>query len=755
MRFRSPSYLLKLMLLSVFIGTLPVITLGTFAYFNASGTVQEKVDESNKLLLQQMQMRTEQTLKMIDNLATQLLQSPHVVSAFNRAISNHDFQLVHELFKGISQIQTYELGIKEVFLFSVNKDWIVSSSGVNDYSFPEFRPVLEEFSRNEKGSFWSSGTEEFPNLMHPVYFVKKYPFNSPNPTGIICVVLSSGVIRELDAFLNGKFGSAFIVDQQANIIVHRDSGKLGDNVAEEPFLQTFINTNETLGQYATKRNGEAVTVTFRKSAYNGWSYVSVISNDQVNEQNQIIGWITVLVCLIILLVTLVAAWFGSKKMYSPIQSLYSTLAGVHTTNERAKPSGELQIIGERVDYLIRNQSLIMNELKGQQTQLKEFFMQKLFNGTIQPADFSEKLSLYGLEKPWPSMCMVAIQIDTLQDTRYEEANRDLLMFAISNIVGELVLSEQRLEPIVKADYQVTLMGSSQTGEDFKEHIFNLSDEIQKAIYQYLEIKVSIGISRPFLSFADTQQALHEAMTALKARIGLGQESILFIEDVQPQKSNLNKYPIAGEQALFDAIRAGNEEQAESALKQLIGELFKPLAQHRDYHLSLLRLLIDLLKFGQELSIPVERIQEDEASLIQSLLKLRNVQEMEGWFWSIFVLPYLQELGTRRDSQFKHISEAVINIIAREFDSALTLEECAARIHYHPHYVSRVFRQETGTNFGEYLSQYRIDIAKKWLKESDLKIIEIAERLQYNNSANFIRSFRKLVGMTPGQYREEG
>ncbi|MGO4374428.1 AraC family transcriptional regulator, partial [Paenibacillus sp. MCAF20] len=132
MRFRSSSYLLKLMLMSILIGTLPVIVLGTFAYYNASRTVQEKVDESNKLLLQQMQMRAEQTLRTIDNSATQLLQSPIVTSAFNRDLSNHDFQMVHELYKGISQIQTYELGIKDVFLFSLNNDWSVSSNGVNE-----------------------------------------------------------------------------------------------------------------------------------------------------------------------------------------------------------------------------------------------------------------------------------------------------------------------------------------------------------------------------------------------------------------------------------------------------------------------------------------------------------------------------------------------------------------------------------------------------------------------------------------------
>ncbi|WP_079908886.1 helix-turn-helix domain-containing protein [Paenibacillus sp. 32352] len=758
MKFRSPSYLLKLMLFSILIGTLPVIVLGTFAYYNSSRTVQEKVNEGNKQLLQQMQMRVEQTLRTIDNSATQLLQSPTVTNAFDKDISNHDFEMVHELFKGISQIQTYELGIKDVFLLSLSKDWMVSSTGVNEYSSPDFKPQLLAFSQEAAGSFWASGTDDSASSSQRIYFVKKYPFNSVNPKGIICVVLSSDVMKEFAPDQNDKFGSSFILDQKFRIIDHQDRSKLRSNMSNQPYLKPLFEANNALGQYTDEIDGEAVTVTYRKSSYNGWSYVSLASNEQVNGQNKVIGWMTLLVCMAILVVTLILAWIGSKRMYSPIQSIYTTLVGIPSAadggKDAAHSNGELHVIGERVDYLIRNQSLIMNELKGQQVQLKEFFVQKLFNGTIRPAEFEEKLGLYGLDEPWSSMCILAIQIDTLKDTRYEETNRDLLMFAINNIVGELVLAEQRLVPVVTSDFQVTLIGSSEEGQDFKEQIFALSDEIQKAVVQYLGIKISIGISRTFHSFSETQQALHEAMTSLKYRAGLGQESILFIEDVQPQKSNLYWFPHEGEQALFDAIRAGDPQQSELALKHFIGELFRPHTQHQSYQLSLLRFLVDLLKFGQELSIPMDRVAEDEASLFPALFKLRNVKEMEDWFWTRFVLPYIQELGNRRESQFKHISEAVIDMIQREFDSELTLEKCASRINYHPHYVSRVFRQEAGVNFGEYLAQYRIDMAKKWLKESDLKIVEIAERLQYNNSANFIRSFRKIVGMTPGQYREE-
>ncbi|MNG28343.1 HTH-type transcriptional regulator YesS [compost metagenome] len=64
----------------------------------------------------------------------------------------------------------------------------------------------------------------------------------------------------------------------------------------------------------------------------------------------------------------------------------------------------------------------------------------------------------------------------------------------------------------------------------------------------------------------------------------------------------------------------------------------------------------------------------------------------------------------------------------------------------------MFRQETGINFAEYLAQYRLDIAKRWLRETNMTVTDIAEKLNYNNPANFIRYFRKMEGITPGQYR---
>lgn len=107
----------------------------------------------------------------------------------------------------------------------------------------------------------------------------------------------------------------------------------------------------------------------------------------------------------------------------------------------------------------------------------------------------------------------------------------------------------------------------------------------------------------------------------------------------------------------------------------------------------------------------------------------------------------------RETRSKTIVREIIQMVHEEYDTDLTLEKCAGRLNLHANYIWRLMRSEMNTTFREYLSQYRLKMAKRWLEETDMPIGEIAEKLTYNNAANFIRYFKKLEGVTPGQYRE--
>lgn len=110
----------------------------------------------------------------------------------------------------------------------------------------------------------------------------------------------------------------------------------------------------------------------------------------------------------------------------------------------------------------------------------------------------------------------------------------------------------------------------------------------------------------------------------------------------------------------------------------------------------------------------------------------------------------------KDKNMEHqhdLSKEVIAMIQQRFDTDITLEQCAQELHCHPMYLWQLFKEQTNQTFSQYLENYRFYMAKKWLIETAKSVSEIADLLRYSNAQNFIRSFKKKTGMTPGKYRE--
>ena len=68
------------------------------------------------------------------------------------------------------------------------------------------------------------------------------------------------------------------------------------------------------------------------------------------------------------------------------------------------------------------------------------------------------------------------------------------------------------------------------------------------------------------------------------------------------------------------------------------------------------------------------------------------------------------------------------------------------------YISRLIRECTGTSFTQILTDKRMQEAKKLLKETNLKVNEIAERTGYMNVRYFTRIFKAAMNMSPSDYR---
>ena len=98
-------------------------------------------------------------------------------------------------------------------------------------------------------------------------------------------------------------------------------------------------------------------------------------------------------------------------------------------------------------------------------------------------------------------------------------------------------------------------------------------------------------------------------------------------------------------------------------------------------------------------------------------------------------------------------EQVIKFIESLPPGQATLAEAAKHVHMNPSYLSQLFKQQTGTNFIDYVTRIRLAEAKRLLTTTTLRISEIAERLGYADLAYFTNIFKKSCKITPSEYRK--
>ena len=96
--------------------------------------------------------------------------------------------------------------------------------------------------------------------------------------------------------------------------------------------------------------------------------------------------------------------------------------------------------------------------------------------------------------------------------------------------------------------------------------------------------------------------------------------------------------------------------------------------------------------------------------------------------------------------------AVVEYIEEHLDAGPTLAQMAAVAHLSPYHFARQFKAATGLPPYQYVIMRRVERAKLILQSGDLPLAEVALDAGFSDQSQFSRHFKRLVGVTPGQFR---
>lgn len=752
MKLFKSRFQMRLIVSCILLGTIPSLIIGGFSYLKASEIIQRRVNESNAWALSQAKISIETQLTSADVELLQLYNNPTVLQASDVAITGDNYPFFSDIASCITNMPNGGADITNAVVVNLREKWVVTNTGTYHLdSYADQDASLKAYTAVTNSSEWFDSLriqKAASTSGSYVTLVRKSQLQN-NPF-LAYLSISYDSLRGMIAN-NSKAGAITVLSGDGCVLVNADPKICGADWSKKALFQKISTSGRMTGTFKIRTHGNDYSIGYIKSTYNGWIYLTSFSVRDVTQDSQVIGLFTGAVCLTLILLICLISLPMSKQVYLPVKRIYHTITGHPSevmekeAEEPADRINELTQIERNLGSLMSTQSKLKTQLWRQTDQLGEFFTVRLMLENLEPNYIGEKVKLFGYPLHPPLMAVLITRIDAVEGEEFMPNDTDLLLYAINNIIRELMKDKIVILPAIYNEMQITVIAEK---ADFKNSAYRDAREIQDTISQALHLTVSIGISNLASQYGDLHKAYRESLEALQSNTLLGTNSIVFIEDIRQNERMRPVYPAEIEREILEACRSCDRIKGREMMQQFLDSLFTIEANRHEYRMFIHRLLLNLIILQKE------TCGEPADDYLQQFYSLCRREQIETWLKDTVLDNVITRIENAEGCRYSKICQKVMDIIHSEYNTKLTLDDCAKRLGYHPSYVRRILKKEMGVNFSEYLSLYRINVAKKWLIETEMKISEISERLKYENTENFIRWFKKTVGMTPGQYREE-
>ncbi|MDU4694393.1 MAG: response regulator transcription factor [Paenibacillus sp.] len=368
--------------------------------------------------------------------------------------------------------------------------------------------------------------------------------------------------------------------------------------------------------------------------------------------------------------------------------------------------------------------------------LKDNTLYRWLNGQIAAAEFEERTELLGLNLQGPNVAAAALRTKGNSAEVFERAER--------------YLKERRGVTLFRdVDGDIGIVGSLLQGAEekrtFPELMENLALELS---VMNRSIQIGVGSVRRLpegapLSYKEAKRALEYYLIYPDRRT---------IEYKQLERERLGDstleggYPLAWDE--YTKLILAKDQEGLKELMRRDFEQMKQLAGIRPEDLQNAALEL-VVRFKMEL----QHIKySEETDLFKKALQ--RVQRCETFQGMIESLENLAEetVGSLLQDAKNPVVHQVLTYIDKHYADELSLKTLGTQYHIHPVYLGQLFHKETGMSFAEYINKYRIDKAKQQLKNSNLKVQEIARNVGYWEIGYFYKQFRKYVGISPTDFK---
>lgn len=285
------------------------------------------------------------------------------------------------------------------------------------------------------------------------------------------------------------------------------------------------------------------------------------------------------------------------------------------------------------------------------------------------------------------------------------------------------------------------------------------DHVRHTVHEILDKKKREGM-RFSVGISHIRQGLKELFDARNDCVGqiyLAEANLAEtpeISSVRNQEMAVN-IPYREMESLFQEISLSNEQ----GIKDMLDKIYQVPAQnlhvlYRDYFFSitfliLLRIYQMQNKYGADHDIVETRFLD-----LRYLRKEYPVLEKQRELVEEKALQIYELISKQKIAAPSKMIRAALDYIDLHFNENISLQDVADNINISKNYLCDIFKKELGVTFINYVTNLRIEKAKEYLTNTDMKMYEVSYAVGYNDYAYFSQIFKKYTGTTLSAYRRK-
>lgn len=285
--------------------------------------------------------------------------------------------------------------------------------------------------------------------------------------------------------------------------------------------------------------------------------------------------------------------------------------------------------------------------------------------------------------------------------------------------------------------------------DYEERIelIEKARELVRRIREKTQISFRLGIGKP-CELDDMAESYNQALNALIMTTG----SVAHADDLPIGCDYEEDYPIHLEKKLFEEVEKGELNHAVATARTFFDWMVD------NYPDSTMEIRTKILEFA----LWAEHIAYEKGGMtyqftsrqdyLPSIMTMTDFDQMRNWFVDK-IMTACQNVLSKRAERSGSIIETAKEYIRCNYSRDISLDDVSKAVNISPYYFSKIFKEDTGENFIEYLTGIRMNKAKELLDTSEYSIKEICSMVGYSDPNYFSRSFKKNVGVTPTEFKE--